>query len=135
MILSPTFIADMFPENQRGRVMGIFYLAIPVGTAMGYVLGGLMGPAYGWRTPFLVERLRERSWRCVCCSCSEPPVGQFEPIEKTPDRDTLKGLVEKSCVSDRDLRHGHDDVRARRIAGVDADVFASRAWLHAGAGE
>ena len=36
VILSPTFVADMFPENQRGRVMGIFYLAIPVGTALGY---------------------------------------------------------------------------------------------------
>src|SRR6202167_5656871 len=41
VILSPTFVADMFPESQRGRVMGVFYLAIPVGTAMGYVLGGL----------------------------------------------------------------------------------------------
>src|ERR1700691_3543406 len=41
VILSPTFVADMFPEDKRGRVMGVFYLAIPVGTAMGYVLGGL----------------------------------------------------------------------------------------------
>jgi len=39
VILSPTFVADMFPESQRGRVMGVFYLAIPVGTALGYVLG------------------------------------------------------------------------------------------------
>src|SRR6201997_354354 len=54
VILSPTFVADMFPEHKRGRVMGIFYLAIPVGTALGYLLGGFMGPKYGWRVPFYV---------------------------------------------------------------------------------
>src|SRR6202021_3352583 len=54
VILSPVFVDDMFSEYQRGRVMGIFYLAIPVGTALGYVLGGLMGPAFGWRTPFFL---------------------------------------------------------------------------------
>ena len=54
VILSPTFVADMFPENQRGRVMGVFYLAIPVGTALGYLLGGMMGPTHGWRAPFYI---------------------------------------------------------------------------------
>src|ERR1700691_924260 len=54
VILSPTFVADMFPEDKRGRVMGVFYLAIPVGTALGYLLGGVMGPKYGWRAPFYI---------------------------------------------------------------------------------
>jgi MFS transporter, Spinster family, sphingosine-1-phosphate transporter len=31
VILSPIFVADMFPPEKRGRVMGVFYLAIPVG--------------------------------------------------------------------------------------------------------
>src|SRR5207245_10743445 len=52
--LSPTFIADMFPEEKRVRVMGVFYLAIPVGTAIGYMLGGYLGQTYGWRTPFYI---------------------------------------------------------------------------------
>ena len=43
VILSPTFVADMFPERMRGRVMGIFYLAIPVGSALGYLIGGVLG--------------------------------------------------------------------------------------------
>lgn len=93
VILSPTFIADMFPENQRGRVMGIFYLAIPVGTAMGYVLGGLMGPSYGWRTPFYVGAAPGAILALCLLFLNEPPVGQFDHVEKTPDRDTLKGLA------------------------------------------
>ncbi len=93
VILSPTFIADMFPENQRGRVMGIFYLAIPVGTALGYVLGGIMGPAYGWRAPFYVGAAPVVLLAFLLAFVPEPALGQFDTPEKTPDRETLKGLA------------------------------------------
>jgi predicted MFS family arabinose efflux permease len=93
VILSPTFVADMFPDRQRGRVMGVFYLAIPVGTALGYVLGGMMGPAYGWRTPFYVGAAPGAVLALLLLLIPEPAVGQFDPHEKTPDRDTLKGLA------------------------------------------
>jgi MFS family permease len=93
VILSPTFVADMFPESQRGRVMGIFYLAIPVGTAMGYVLGGLMGPAYGWRAPFYVGAAPGALLAFLLFLIPEPPLGQFDHAEKNPDRNTLAGLA------------------------------------------
>ena len=93
VILSPTFVADMFPESQRGRVMGVFYLAIPVGTALGYILGGLMGPVYGWRAPFYVGAAPGFVLALLLFFIPEPPLGQFDPHEKTPDRDTLKGLA------------------------------------------
>ena len=93
VILSPTFVADMFPENQRGRVMGIFYLAIPVGTAMGYVLGGILGPKYGWRTPFYVGAAPGALLALCMLFIAEPPLGQFDHAEQTPDADTLKGLA------------------------------------------
>ena len=93
VILSPTFVADMFPENHRGRVMGIFYLAIPVGTALGYVLGGMMGPTYGWRTPFYVGAAPGVLLAFLLLFIPEPEWGQFDPHEKRPDRNTLKGLA------------------------------------------
>ena len=93
VVLSPTFVADMFPESQRGRVMGIFYLAIPVGTALGYVLGGLMGPAYGWRAPFYVGAAPGAFLALLLLFIPEPALGQFDHLEKSPDRDTLKGLA------------------------------------------
>jgi MFS transporter, Spinster family, sphingosine-1-phosphate transporter len=93
VILSPTFVADMFPENQRGRVMGIFYLAIPVGTAMGYVLGGILGPTHGWRAPFYVGAAPGAVLALCLLFVNEPPLGQFDHAEQTPDRNTLKGLA------------------------------------------
>jgi MFS family permease len=38
--LAPTLIADLFVRDQRNRALAIFYLAIPFGAALGYVIGG-----------------------------------------------------------------------------------------------
>jgi MFS family permease len=49
---APTILADLFPIQTRGRIMAIFYTAIPVGSALGYVIGGLVGAHLGWRWAF-----------------------------------------------------------------------------------
>ena len=49
---APTIIADLFPIESRGRMMAIFCSAIPVGSALGYVLGGQVGAHLGWRWAF-----------------------------------------------------------------------------------
>ena len=49
---APTIISDLFPIETRGRVMAIFCAAIPVGSALGYVIGGLVGSHLGWRWAF-----------------------------------------------------------------------------------
>ncbi|MBI4551119.1 MAG: MFS transporter [Candidatus Latescibacteria bacterium] len=50
--LAPTILADLYPRSSRGKVLSFFYLAIPVGSALGYVFGGLIEPVYGWRAAF-----------------------------------------------------------------------------------
>jgi MFS family permease len=93
VILSPTFVADMFPVEKRGRVMGVFYLALPVGTALGYLLGGVMGPKYGWRAPFYAGAAPGVLLALLLLLLPEPALGQFDtPESKTKDRDTLRSL-------------------------------------------
>ncbi len=53
-IVAPTLLADFFDAKRRGRVMGIFYLALPVGTAIGYGAGGIMEKLAGWPSAFWV---------------------------------------------------------------------------------
>jgi len=36
---APTILSDLFPIETRGRIMAIFCAAIPVGSALGYVIG------------------------------------------------------------------------------------------------
>lgn len=49
---APTILADLFPIETRGRIMSFFCAAIPVGSALGYVLGGMIGAHFGWRVAF-----------------------------------------------------------------------------------
>ena len=49
---APTILADLFPLSVRGRVLSVFCAAIPVGGALGYVLGGLINTHLGWRWAF-----------------------------------------------------------------------------------
>ena len=60
---------------------------------MGYVLGGLMGPAYGWRAPFYVGAAPGALLAFLLFLIPEPPLGQFDHAEKNPDRNTLAGLA------------------------------------------
>jgi len=93
VILSPIFVADMFPEDERGRVMGIFYLALPVGTALGYLLGGVLGPKYGWRAPFYVGAAPGVLLAFLLLFIPEPRLGQFDAPEKTTEPETLQGFI------------------------------------------
>ncbi|MEY2498271.1 MAG: transporter, Spinster family, sphingosine-phosphate transporter [Verrucomicrobiota bacterium] len=49
---APTILADYFAVQKRGRIMAIFCGAIPVGSALGYVVGGLINAQFGWRWAF-----------------------------------------------------------------------------------
>ncbi len=55
--VSPGLLSDYFPRERRGRMLSLFFLAIPVGSALGYILGGQLGQAFGWHTAFLLVGL------------------------------------------------------------------------------
>ena len=52
--IAPALLADSFPLSRRGRVYSVLNMAIPVGSALGIVLGGLIGHHFGWRAAFFL---------------------------------------------------------------------------------
>ena len=52
--VAPGMIADVYDVRRRGRMLSYFYAALPVGSALGFTLGGAVGQHYGWRSAFLV---------------------------------------------------------------------------------
>ena len=56
-IFAPALLADFYPEDQRNRVLTIFNVAIPVGAALGYIIGGTVGEHFGWRMSFIVSAI------------------------------------------------------------------------------
>lgn len=53
-IFAPAVLADFYPERDRNRILSIFYVAIPLGAALGYEAGGRLGTLWGWRAPFFL---------------------------------------------------------------------------------
>ncbi|XP_012932211.2 protein spinster homolog 3 [Heterocephalus glaber] len=48
--IAPTVLADLFVKDQRTRVLAVFYIFIPVGSGLGYVLGSAVTKLMGnWR--------------------------------------------------------------------------------------
>jgi MFS transporter, Spinster family, sphingosine-1-phosphate transporter len=90
--LAPTIIDDLAPAGQKNRWLAIFYLATPVGSALGYLLGGFLDEHYGWRSAFfvaggpgillalLVLAMREPGR----VATHEPTAGSFKPLLRAP---------------------------------------------------
>lgn len=91
--IAPTFVADLFSENVRGRILGIFYLAIPVGSAGGYLLGSYLAPAHGWRFPFYIAAAPGFILALSVLFLKEPERGQNDSLQETPERSTILGLA------------------------------------------
>jgi MFS family permease len=91
--IAPAFVADLFVEDRRGRIFGVFYLAIPVGSAAGYLLGGSLAPMYGWRFPFYIGAAPGFLLALAVLFLKEPERGQFDTLQETPDRSTIFGLL------------------------------------------
>jgi len=92
-IFAPAMLADFYPEFDRNKILSIFYTAIPVGAALGYLTGGMLGPRYGWRAPFFIAALPGVLiaiffWIFV----REPKRGAADSLAPTLNRSTVRGI-------------------------------------------
>jgi MFS family permease len=70
--LAPIVIDDVAPPAHRGKWMGVFSAAIPIGSALGYVLGGHILAAHGWRAAFLIVGAPGVVAALLCLLIAEP---------------------------------------------------------------
>jgi MFS family permease len=93
-LIAPAYIADLFPEEKRGRILSFFYLAIPMGAALGYIIGGALGTRYGWRYPFYVCAVPGfLVGAAFYFAGAEPARGEHEIALHSIERTTFRGLL------------------------------------------
>src|SRR5205823_3384343 len=76
--ITPTLIADYFPPERRATALGTFQAAIPMGFALGYVLGGVLATFFGWRAAFMIVGLPGVITAIIVALLKEPQRGQTE---------------------------------------------------------
>jgi MFS family permease len=77
-VVTPSLLADHYPPDRRSRALSIFYAAMPVGIALGYILGGQIGARFGWRPAFFVAGGPGLALAVALLLLREPPRGRFD---------------------------------------------------------
>ena len=93
--IAPALLSDLFSRSQRGRVLSVFNMAIPVGAALGYIVGGLMSHHYGWREAFFVAGAPGILLAILVLRMPDPPRGAQDeaPNPTTPQADRPSPLA------------------------------------------
>ncbi|MFI5183152.1 MAG: spinster family MFS transporter [Vicinamibacteria bacterium] len=94
--VAPTLISDLFPREKRGRILSFFYVAIPVGSALGFLLGGFVGQRYGWRHAFYVAGAPGLVLGLLAFRMAEPTRGAGDGVVHTAhtfDKRAALGLL------------------------------------------
>lgn len=95
---APTIISDLYPLEKRGQVLAWFFMAIPVGSALGYALGGLVNAHFGWRYAFYFVAPPGLLLAALCSLVQDPrhcfPAAKskkpFQPVRFADYRKLLK---------------------------------------------
>lgn len=87
-------VSDLFPRERRGLVNGLFNAAIPLGGAIGVIVGGLVGSRYGWRTAFLLVGLPSLALTVLAWRLGDPPRGGQDRLAVGEDSGPRGGLFE-----------------------------------------
>ena len=77
--LAPAWISDLFPAERRNDALTIFYVAIPVGSAIGYGAGGFALGHGTWRDGFFWAGIPGLALALLLLLLQEPRRGASDP--------------------------------------------------------
>ena len=81
--LGPALLADSFAEDERAAKFTWFYMALPVGYALGYGIGGALAQHFGWRSAFMVVGLPGLLFAGWMAMQPDPVRGGFDTAKDT----------------------------------------------------
>lgn len=90
--VAPTMINDFYSPAVRSRMLSIYYVGTPLGSALGLMMGGFLGHHYGWRLAFLVAAVPGVVLALLTLFIREPE-RQAPHLEKPSLMETLRYLA------------------------------------------
>jgi MFS transporter, Spinster family, sphingosine-1-phosphate transporter len=113
--IAPSLISDLYPPRRRQKALSLFFIAIPVGSALGFILGGLLGATVGWRWAFFLTGLPGVLLAGLALLLPDPPRGGLDGVV-TPKRPPPLGVVLGDLIKNREYMW--------TVAGYTACTFA-----------
>ncbi len=82
--IAPALLADTFPLRQRCRILAVFFAAIPIGSAAGYIVGGIVDHHFGWRAAFWIAGTPGLILSLLVLFVRDPPRGIHDEASAGP---------------------------------------------------
>jgi MFS family permease len=79
--MGPSWISDLFAATRRNTALTIFYVAVPVGSAIGFTIGGWFAQHSDWRHAFIFAGLPGIVLAFTLLLLREPRRGEADGIE------------------------------------------------------
>jgi predicted MFS family arabinose efflux permease len=103
---SHSMISDLFSVSQRGTALAIYSLGVPLGTALGNLVGGQIGEAWGWRAAFYVLGVPGLLLALyIAFAFKEPPRGHADGLAKDDASAPSLSAVARFMMSQKALIH------------------------------
>lgn len=84
--IAQPFLAEHSPAHKRATVLACFGLALPAGSALGYLLGGLAGQHWGWRAAFMLAGVPGIFLALAAWFCLQDPARKNQTAAGRPGR-------------------------------------------------
>ncbi len=80
-VIAPTILVDLFARDHRARLMSAYYLAMPIGSALGIGLGSIIASKLSWNLAFFLVGVPGLAAALVACVLPEPVRGASEGVD------------------------------------------------------
>jgi MFS family permease len=87
-------LSDAYEPAHRGRALAVFSMAIPVGSALGYLLGGAFEREFGWRAAFFIVGLPGLCLAWTVGRLRDPARGGADPSAQAPGGTAVPRLAD-----------------------------------------
>jgi MFS family permease len=64
--IAPSIIDDISVPRTRSLWLGFYFMAMPVGSALGFIAAGAISSAWNWRVVFIVEACLMVPFPIIC---------------------------------------------------------------------
>jgi len=86
-----SMISDYYPPEQRATALSIYSTGIYIGILLGFLFGGIIADAFGWRAAFLVVGVPGVLFALILrFTLKEPQRGRWEQVSATAEKPGLK---------------------------------------------
>lgn len=80
--IAPTILLDLFSRGSRSRLLSFFYLAMPIGSAIGLTVGSYLAQHHSWHMAFFVVGAPGLLLASLALTLPEPTRGASEGIDE-----------------------------------------------------